>query len=149
MGSMPSGRGVAVNRDQKADPSCLHAQRDKLFTSMPLGNAAGTEIRTRLRLRSTCPGANNRLDVASIFSFDRGTRAQYAMPGALPKGVPSAVRCQSVRLTAQRLLQPEPPMLGIFFDTQTMLPLSKPVNPSRIPRHVGVHEGFGKGSAQK
>ena len=87
MGSMPLGRGVAVNRDQKADLSCLHAQRDKLFTSMPLGNAAGTEIRTRLRLRSTCPGANNRLDVASIFSFDRGTRAQYAMPGAPPWGV--------------------------------------------------------------
>ncbi|KAK9906432.1 hypothetical protein WJX75_001739 [Coccomyxa subellipsoidea] len=48
-------------------------RKDNLFTSLPLGNTAGTEIRTRLRLRSTCRGGNNRLDVDKILSYDRGS----------------------------------------------------------------------------
>ena len=51
---------------------------------MPLGNKAGTEIRTRLRLRSTVRGANNRLDVDAIVSYDRGSNAAIPMLGALP-----------------------------------------------------------------
>ena len=58
-------------------------QRNRLFTSMPLGNRAGTEIRTRLRLRSTVRGANNRLDVDAIVSYDRGSNAAVPMLGAL------------------------------------------------------------------
>ena len=58
---------------------CSHCffnlQRNRLFTSMPLGNNAGTEIRTRLQLRSTVRGANNRLDVDAIMSYDRGSNA--------------------------------------------------------------------------
>ena len=50
---------------------------------MPLGNKAGTEIRTRLRLRSTVRGANNRLDVDAIVSYDRGSNAAIPMLGAL------------------------------------------------------------------
>ncbi len=34
-------------------------------------NSASTEIRSRLKLRSTVRGANNRLDVDSIVSYDR------------------------------------------------------------------------------
>ncbi len=48
---------------------------------MPLGNNAGTEIRTRLRLRSTVRGANNRLDVDAIMSYDRGSNAATPMLG--------------------------------------------------------------------
>ena len=48
---------------------------------MPLGNNAGTEIRTRLRLRSTVRGANNRLDVDAIMSYDRGSNAAIPMLG--------------------------------------------------------------------
>ena len=59
-------------------------QRNRLFTSMPLGNNAGTEIRTRLRLRSTVRGANNRLDVDAIVSYDRGGGAPIPMLGQLP-----------------------------------------------------------------
>ena len=59
-------------------------QRNRLFTSMPLGNNAGTDIRTRLRLRSTVRGANNRLDVDAIVSYDRGGGAPIPMLGQLP-----------------------------------------------------------------
>lgn len=66
---------------------CSHCffnlQRNRLFTSMPLGNNAGTEIRTRLQLRSTVRGANNRLDVDAIMSYDRGSNAAIPMLGAL------------------------------------------------------------------
>ena len=55
--------------------SCFRLQRNRLFTSLSLGNNAGTEIRTRLRLRSTVRGANNRLDVDAIMSYDRGSNA--------------------------------------------------------------------------
>ena len=58
-------------------------QRNRLFTSMPLGNNAGTEIRTRLRLRSTVRGANNRLDIDAIVSYDRGGGAPIPMLGQL------------------------------------------------------------------
>jgi hypothetical protein len=51
---------------------------------MPLGNNAGTEIRTRLRLRSTVRGANNRLDVDAIVSYDRGGGAPIPMLGQPP-----------------------------------------------------------------
>lgn len=54
-------------------------KRDNLFTSLPLQNSAGTEIRTRLRLRSTCRGANNRLDVDKIMSYDRGSDSAIPM----------------------------------------------------------------------
>ena len=64
--------------------SPLLVQRNRLFTSMPLGNKAGTEIRTRLRLRSTVRGANNRLDVDAIVSYDRGTNAAIPLQGAHP-----------------------------------------------------------------
>ena len=47
-------------------------QGDKLETAIIYPNCATTEIRSRLRLRSTLPGANNRLDVESIMSYDRG-----------------------------------------------------------------------------
>ena len=69
----------------------LPLQRDRLFTSLPLGNAAGTEIRTRLRLRSTVPGANNRLDVASILSWDRGSHAPIPLPGATRRAAARSV----------------------------------------------------------
>ena len=38
---------------------------------MIYANSHNTEIRARLRLRSTVRGANNRLDVDSIVSFDK------------------------------------------------------------------------------
>ncbi|KAK9836213.1 hypothetical protein WJX84_005129 [Apatococcus fuscideae] len=43
----------------------------KLSTAMIYPNSASTEIRSRLKLRSTVRGANNRLDVDSIVSYDR------------------------------------------------------------------------------
>lgn len=40
---------------------------------MTYPNMVGTQIRTTLELRSTCPAANNRLDLLSIKSYDNGT----------------------------------------------------------------------------
>jgi len=45
-------------------------------------NAAGTEIRCKLRLRSTQPGANNRLDNEGIVSYDRDTGHASALDGS-------------------------------------------------------------------
>lgn len=68
--------------EQSANPWGVILQKDNLFTSLPLGNTAGTEIRTRLRLRSTCRGGNNRLDVDKIMSFDRGSDSGVPMLSA-------------------------------------------------------------------
>ena len=46
-------------------------------------NVAGTEIRSRMKLRSTVPGANNRLDVENILSFDRADGSATSMMSAL------------------------------------------------------------------
>lgn len=70
--------------------NCAVVQKDNLFTSLPLGNTAGTEIRTRLRLRSTCRGGNNRLDVDKILSYDRGSDLGVPMLGVF---LPSPLSC--------------------------------------------------------
>lgn len=52
---------AALYRSQGSKVSCL----------VVYPNSRSTEIRVRLNLRSTHPGANNRLDIESIVSFDR------------------------------------------------------------------------------
>jgi F-box protein 9 len=42
-----------------------------VWTALRYTPTAATEIRCRLRLRSTTPGANNRLDIQAIVSWDR------------------------------------------------------------------------------
>lgn len=44
---------------------------EKVYTAIRYENSASTEVRARLRLRSTVRGAFNRLDIESIVSFDR------------------------------------------------------------------------------
>ena len=44
---------------------------DQVLTAMRYANSTNTEVRSRLRLRSTVRGANNRLDIESIVSWDR------------------------------------------------------------------------------
>lgn len=45
--------------------------KDRLFTAMAYEMSSSTEVRCRLRVRSTVRGSNNRLDVESIVSYDR------------------------------------------------------------------------------
>lgn len=45
-------------------------QGDRLLTGMRYQGSTTTEVRSRLRLRSTVRGAHNRLDIESIVSFD-------------------------------------------------------------------------------
>lgn len=42
-------------------------------------NTVTTEIRVRLHLRSTYAGANNRLDIESIVTFDRDTGSEASL----------------------------------------------------------------------
>jgi len=44
---------------------------ETLYTAVRYDNSTSTEVRSRLRLRSTVRGANNRLDIRSIASYDR------------------------------------------------------------------------------
>lgn len=45
-------------------------------------NAKGTELRSMLALRSTVRGANNRLEVEALYSWDDASRlAQSLLPG--------------------------------------------------------------------
>lgn len=46
-------------------------QGSALQTVMVYANSKNTEIRAKLKLRSTTQGANNRLDIESIVSFDK------------------------------------------------------------------------------
>ena len=64
------------------DGGMRRAQGERVFTSLTMANAGATEVRTRLRLRSTTPGANNRLDIAAIVSFDAGAGVATPMFGA-------------------------------------------------------------------
>ena len=75
------GHGTEDTKDM-AIP--IVVQGDQLLTSLPLHNSAGTEIRSRLRLRSTVRGANNRLDIVEIVSYDRGSNTNIPMLGAHP-----------------------------------------------------------------
>lgn len=52
-----------------------------IAAAMAMGNTADTEIRARLALRSTTPGACNRLDVLDLVSHDRATGAEHSMLG--------------------------------------------------------------------
>lgn len=51
------------------------------MTAMRYPNTAQTEIRSRLVLRSTTQGANNRLDVENIVSYDRFDGSTVSMIG--------------------------------------------------------------------
>lgn len=54
----------------RGPPPPSPVQGSKLLTAMRYDSRTTTEIRARLTLRSTSRGANNRLDVGSIVSFD-------------------------------------------------------------------------------
>lgn len=64
-------------------PACPAAlQGERVLTAMKYDPHSGTEIRSRLRLRSTVPGANNRLDIRAIVSWDRADGQAVNMMGA-------------------------------------------------------------------
>ena len=84
-------------RPRGADSGVPRAQGERVYTSLTMANAGATEVRTRLRLRSTTPGANNRLDIAAIVSFDAGAGVATPMFGAGP-------RIQGCRPTTQNLI---------------------------------------------
>lgn len=65
-----------LQRRGKGDAEQVHHGRfkhsgDRVWTAMRYDPRSATEIRSRLRLRSTCPGANNRLDIQALVSWDR------------------------------------------------------------------------------
>lgn len=54
---------------------------ERLATAMRYDNSTSTEVRARLRLRSTTRGAHNRLDIESIVSYDREDGSSVPMTG--------------------------------------------------------------------
>jgi len=46
-------------------------ENDKLYTAFRYHNSTSTEVRSRMKIRSTVRGAHNRLDINSIVSYDR------------------------------------------------------------------------------
>ena len=61
---------------------CGRVQADKVLMKFVYPNANSTEIRSRLTLRSTVRGANNRLDMLSIVSYDRLDGTASSLAGA-------------------------------------------------------------------
>lgn len=57
------------------------AQGERVWTAMRYDLRGSTEVRSRLRLRSTIAGANNRLDIQSIVSWDREDRQELPLIG--------------------------------------------------------------------
>ncbi len=51
--------------------AALAVQANKVYCALAYPNSSSTELRCRLALRSTHPGANNRLDIESIVTYDR------------------------------------------------------------------------------
>ena len=54
---------------------------ERLYTILQYENSTSTELRCRMKLRSTVPGANNRLDIESLETYDRlsNDRVQMAV----------------------------------------------------------------------
>lgn len=48
-----------------------HFHSDLVYTSMVYPGSRSTEIRSKLRLRSTTPARNNRLDILALMSYAR------------------------------------------------------------------------------
>ncbi|PSC69046.1 F-box 7 [Micractinium conductrix] len=67
------GGGAAARRDAAVDVYLgrFKQEGERVFTALRYLAHSATEIRSRLRLRSTVPGANNRLDIQAIVSWDR------------------------------------------------------------------------------
>lgn len=59
-------------------------QGDVIWTAILYGNTADTEIRHKLKLRSTTPGANNRMDITKMVSFDRTQGVATQITGGSP-----------------------------------------------------------------
>jgi F-box protein 9 len=81
--------GIAIQQQQQQPQALVGRYRlegDRVLAAWRYTNSAATEIRARMRLRSTVPGANNRLDVDSIVSWDRaGGAAVPLLEAAAPE----------------------------------------------------------------
>lgn len=76
------GRAVATPTPSPSPSSSTRTERvATVAAAMAYGNAADTEVRARLGLRSTLPGACNRLDVLDLVSHDRATGVSTDMAG--------------------------------------------------------------------
>ncbi len=72
----------------------------RVYMALMYPNSCCTEIRSRLILRSTSPGANNRLDIESIVSYDRELGSSIALvpaPAPDPEAAPDAAAGASAR----------------------------------------------------
>ncbi len=70
-------------------------QGSALQTVMIYANSMNTEIRAKLKLRSTSRGANNRLDVESIVSFDKADGISIPVISMSNSVCSSACQCTS------------------------------------------------------
>jgi hypothetical protein len=59
-------------------------QGTRVFVLIVYPNSRSTEVRSRLLLRSTVQGANNRLDIESIVSYDRERGAETSLMPSNP-----------------------------------------------------------------
>lgn len=89
LGARPAPRPVFDSRyplqnitQQQCQTACPPVQGERVWTALRYDARSATEIRSRLRLRSTTPGANNRLDIQAIISWDREDGAALPMMGA-------------------------------------------------------------------
>ena len=74
-------------------------QGSALQTVMIYANSMNTEIRAKLKLRSTSRGANNRLDVKSIVSFDKADGISIPVISMSNSVCSSACQCTSAGST--------------------------------------------------
>ncbi len=74
-------------------------QGSALQTVMIYANSMNTEIRAKLKLRSTSRGANNRLDVESIVSFDKADGISIPVISMSNSVCSSACQCTSAGST--------------------------------------------------
>ncbi|PRW56111.1 F-box 7 [Chlorella sorokiniana] len=82
------GRGGARGGGVKDGEQVFHGRfkqdGERVWTAMRYDLRGSTEVRSRLRLRSTVPGANNRLDIQAIVSWDREDRQEQPLLNVQP-----------------------------------------------------------------
>jgi F-box protein 9 len=78
----PVGR---LKPDDTLQTGIYRIMSSKVYTALVYANSFQTEVRTKLRLRSTCRGANNRLDVETMVSYDKNDGVSTPMMGQTPE----------------------------------------------------------------
>ncbi len=124
----PPRTGSAKGSAASPQPGRWRLLDNRLYCVMRYDNRSMTEIRSRLSVRSTVPGANNRLDVQSIVSYDReeGVAAPMLDMGAQEEALAAGPQ-EQVGVEQRTHRRGLSPFIFVPFDKVDSSPINLPV----------------------